>query len=101
MCLALAQTAFTNLLRHGLSVDAPGVDQDAVLAAGATNYSSVVPQASRHGVLTAYNYAITHTYYLAAGLATVAMFTAFGMGWTSVKKAKPKKEETKMEETTT
>ena len=84
--LALAQTAFTGLLRHGLSIYAPSVNQEAVLAAGATNYVSVIPASARPAVLAAYNYAITHTYFLSAAMAAVTVFTALGMGWTSVKK---------------
>lgn len=60
--LALAETIFTNSLRSALHHDAPGVDAERVIDAGASAVRSVVTKAALPGVLQAYNHAIVDTF---------------------------------------
>ena len=60
--LALAETIFTSSLRSALHHDAPGVDAQRVIDAGAAAVRSVVTKADLPGVLQAYNHAIVDTF---------------------------------------
>ena len=72
---------------------APKVSADTVIAAGASSFRKAVPTAEIAGVLLAYNQAVQHTFYLAAGAAAATFVFGWGMGWKSVKKAKGAKSE--------
>jgi hypothetical protein len=60
--LAAAETIFTSGLRSALPRDAPGVNPEMIIGAGATAVRSVVSKADLPGVLRAYNHAIVDTY---------------------------------------
>jgi len=84
--IALGQTAFNNLLKPALAKYAPGLDPSVVLNSGATDVRGAVPEMYRHGVVLAYNDAITKTFYLAVGVSVVSVFSATGLGWKRVEK---------------
>ncbi|KEF58863.1 uncharacterized protein A1O9_03706 [Exophiala aquamarina CBS 119918] len=93
--LGLGQTAFLNFLRHGLKSYAPQLNPAEVIGAGATN---IIHQLEAKGdfvtgqqVLRAYNYAITHVFYLAMGCAIAGFFATMGLGKTKVEKKASKK----------
>jgi len=86
--VSFAQTILSTTLTHELPILAPGINVEAVIAAGASNFRDVVPKALLRGVLLAYDKAIDRVFYLAAGSAVAGFVAAWGMGWKSVKKAK-------------
>ncbi|PMD19411.1 efflux pump [Hyaloscypha hepaticicola] len=86
--IAFAQTTFTNSLGPALREFAPNVSAKFVIDTGATNLRDVIGAAELNGVLMAYNQALTHTFYLAAGTAAVAFIASWGMGWVNVRKVK-------------
>lgn len=86
--LAFSQTAFTNGLGQALQTFAADVDVQTLLVAGASAFREVVPKGSLAGVLLAYNQALNHVFYIAAGAASVSFACCWGMGFKNVKKAK-------------
>ena len=86
--LTFAQTDFNDGLRRAIETFAPNVGAETVIAAGAAAVSEVVPKPDLIGVLVAYNQAVQHTFYLAAGAAAATLIFCWGMGWKSVKKVK-------------
>ena len=66
----------------------PGVDISKVLAAGATQFRSLVPAASLPALLVVYNDAITKVFLAAVPLSGLAFFAALGLEWKSVKTKK-------------
>jgi hypothetical protein len=60
--LAIGQTIFANSLRSSLKQDAPGVEADAIISAGAAAIRAHVSKADLPGVLRAYNIAIRSTF---------------------------------------
>lgn len=86
--LSLAELIFNSVLRHDLAIQAPQVNPELVIAAGATALDTVVPAASLPGVLLAYSNSVNSVMYLATGASGGALLLAFGMGWRSIKKAK-------------
>jgi hypothetical protein len=86
--LAFAQTIFSRGLSTGLAKYAPTVNVRTVVEAGATGIKNVVKPEEVTGVLKAYNLAINHDFYLAAGSAVAFFACSWGMGWHSIKKKK-------------
>ena len=86
--LSFAETDFSNGLTKGIRAFAPDISVEAVIAAGASAVREVVPQPELVGVLQAYNQAIRHVFYLAAGSAAATLIFCWGLGWRSVKKAR-------------
>lgn len=84
--LSLAQTSFSNMLKHDLREYAPGVSPELVLESGATNIRKIVTGDELQGVLRAYTEAITKTFYIMVGASALALVTSFGMGWKRVEK---------------
>lgn len=86
--LTLANTVFDNSLKSQLRSHAPGVDPEAVIAAGATAFRSVVPVASVPGVILAYANSVDRVFYLAVGLSVASFFCTFGLGWKDIRAKK-------------
>ncbi|KAN0106594.1 MFS general substrate transporter [Hyaloscypha variabilis] len=86
--VSFAQTILSTTLVHELPILAPGINTEAVIAAGASSFREVVPKALLRGVLLAYDQAIHRVFYLAAGSAAAGFVACWGMGWKSVKKPK-------------
>ncbi|KAL1890872.1 hypothetical protein Sste5346_008013 [Sporothrix stenoceras] len=87
--LTIANTVFDNSLKSQLKQHAPGVDPEAVIAAGATAFRSVVSPASVPGVILAYANSVDHVFYLAAGLSVASFFCTWGLGWKDIRAKKP------------
>ncbi|KAG4419149.1 hypothetical protein IFR04_007745 [Cadophora malorum] len=86
--LAIAQAVFNSGLDGALNTRAPSVSYGEVTAAGARDFRHIIPAASVPGVVSSYNEAINHVFYLVASLAAVGFVFSCGLGWKSVKKAK-------------
>lgn len=63
----------------------PNVDPGLVLHKGATNLRKDIPPAAIGGVITAYNSAITHTFYVSVAVAALSILGAALIEWKSVK----------------
>ena len=62
-----------------------GIDVQAVIAAGATQFRSIVPAKSLPALLVAYNYALQRVFIVAIPLSGLALIVALGLEWRSVK----------------
>ena len=67
----------------------PGIDVKAVIAAGATQFRSIVPAGSLPALLIAYNYALQRVFIAAIPLCGLAFVAALGLEWRSVRDKKP------------
>ncbi|KAI2963890.1 hypothetical protein CBS147324_8781 [Aspergillus niger] len=84
--LAIAEAIFENKLVSRLdSRGFNGHEIENILRAGSAEARSVVSGAHLPGVLDAYNYAITSTFYVATSVAAVAFLLSLGIRWRSVK----------------
>ncbi|KAL3457937.1 major facilitator superfamily domain-containing protein [Aspergillus heterothallicus] len=88
--VSVAQNMFHNKLIANLASGAPQVNSDAVVAAGATMFRTVVPDEMIPAVLQAYSAAITYCFYVAVALSAAAIFGALPMQWLSLKETKRK-----------
>jgi hypothetical protein len=86
--LTFAQTIFSHSLISGLKKYAPTVDPHTVITAGVTSIRKVLKPEEIVGVVDAYNLAINHEFYLAAGASVGAFLFSWGIGWHSIKKKK-------------
>ncbi|KAF9884918.1 hypothetical protein FE257_000909 [Aspergillus nanangensis] len=86
MFLVFAQVIFNHSLVGGLKRFAPTVDIPSVIDAGAAGLRNVVQPEELPGVIKAYNLGITREFYLAAVAYIAMIFSAWGMGWHSVKR---------------
>ncbi|KAI1379513.1 major facilitator superfamily domain-containing protein [Hypoxylon crocopeplum] len=84
--LTLYNTIFSTSLRTLLPQQAPNVDAQAVLAAGATRFRDVVDPQYLPSVLIAYSKSIDRVFYLAAGAGVGGFIAAWGMGWQDIRK---------------
>ncbi|MCJ1383359.1 hypothetical protein MMC17_006472 [Xylographa soralifera] len=87
--IAFGQTVFISRLGNNLSTFAPSVNASDIMNIGATELRQEFSGAELEGVILAYNQALTQTFYLATGGGALAFLTSWGLGWKSVKKAKP------------
>lgn len=85
--LSLAEVIFSNRLRHFLSVYAPGVNADALVAAGAsaTNIKDSLPADLLPAIRLAYSKTFDNVMYLGTGAAVAAFMFATGMGWVRIR----------------
>ncbi|KAI1432072.1 MFS toxin efflux pump [Xylaria sp. CBS 124048] len=92
LIISISQNIFTNLLRDGLS-SVPGVDVDGIIIHGATDLLKIITPEQKDGVLNAYNWAVTRTFWACVAVAIVALLAALLMEWKSVKGPKTAKDE--------
>ncbi|RLM00569.1 hypothetical protein CFD26_108157 [Aspergillus turcosus] len=84
--LSIAQTVFDTLLMTGITAaDIPGLTAATVNSVGATEIRKLVAAQYLPVLLTAYNNAITHTFYIAVGVACLAFIASLFVEWNSVK----------------
>jgi hypothetical protein len=87
--LTFADVLFSTGLKSLIPKDAPGVNPEVIISAGATGIRDVVSSENLPGVLKAYADSVDRVFYMSAGLGVVCMVFAFGMGWKDVRKKKP------------
>jgi hypothetical protein len=80
-----AQNVFTNQLIKNLMSRVPEFNAAEVLTAGATEIKNIVPKEYLTQVISAYNDAITQTFYVSVALAALAAFPLIFVQWISVK----------------
>lgn len=84
---AVGQTVLSNLLGSRLK-GIEGLDAGLVVNQGATDLVNIVPPKDIKVVQEAYNYACTRIFFIALGLAFVALLSSLAMEWKSIKKDK-------------
>ena len=98
--LSLYNVIFDTSLRSQLRAEAPNVNPQAIIAAGATHFRHIVDPRDLPGVLVAYSNSIDRVFYLTAALAAVASLTGWGMSWKRIsKKEKEDPESTELSDT--
>ncbi|KAJ5144254.1 uncharacterized protein N7515_003041 [Penicillium bovifimosum] len=86
MFISIAQTVFENGLVASIAINAPMVNPDALIKAGATNLSHRVPEDMLSSVLLAYNVAVTQTFYVSVVAAILSFVGAGLVQWKSMRK---------------
>lgn len=84
--LAVSDTVFQTSLESELDRQAPLADAAAIMKAGATHFRDIVNEQHLPGVLSAYSVAISRVFYIAAGVAGLAVFTSLFLGWVDIRK---------------
>lgn len=84
----VGQTILSNLLVSQLT-GIPGVNPEEVVSDGATELVNIVPASEIDVVIGAYDYALTRIFLASMVLALVALLSAAGMEWKSIKANKP------------
>jgi len=84
--LELGNTIFDALLRHQIAVHAPGVNADAILAAGATKFRKVINPDDVAGVVQAYANSLDPIYIFAAAAAAAGFVSAPFIGLVDVRR---------------
>jgi hypothetical protein len=84
--LIAAQTIFSNSLRKTIKQDAPGVNPDLIVAAGARSIRKLVQGEQLKGVLRAYSTSVDRVMYLGAGLGVASFVFCWGLGWRDIRK---------------
>jgi hypothetical protein len=99
---AIFDVLFSSGLTSLIPKDAPGIDTQMIISAGATGIQSAVSSKDLPGVLTAYAKSIDYVFYLSAALGACGVGFACGMGWKDIrtKKVDPGPESTMVERTT-
>lgn len=90
--ISVANTILDNSLVSQIHAKAPGVNAQAVLAAGATAFRKVVPADEIGAVVSAYATSFDRIYYLSTGLSVLMCFTIWGLGWNDVRKKQQKEQ---------
>lgn len=86
--ISVAQNVFTNRLLSNLLESVPTLNPAIVLSTGATSLKHAITATDPSllpGVLTAYNSALTQTYYVSVAMASLSIVGALGVEWKSVK----------------
>ena len=87
--VSVAQNVFNNRLIGEIVIETKGgIDPAVILHFGATSLRDAIPADLLAGVQTAYNTALTETWYAAVAMAALSVF-AWGIEWRSVKGMKP------------
>lgn len=76
----MANTIFDDSLASQIRENAPHVNPEAVIAAGATAFRKVVPEEDLPAMIRAYAISFERTFYLAVALSSLCFFTSLGLG---------------------
>jgi hypothetical protein len=87
--ISVAQNVFQNQLIKNLHSVVPDLPINIVLNAGATQLKNAVPQSFLHGVLNAYNGALTQTWYVSVAMSALSLVGALAIEWKSMKGKAP------------
>lgn len=87
--VSVGNNILQNILKQASAAKTlPGIDVKAVIAAGATQFRSIVPAGSLPALLVAYNYALQRVFIAAIPLSGLAFVVALGLEWRSVREKK-------------
>lgn len=83
--ISVGQNVFTNQLIKHLKAVVPELDTSLVLRTGATELKNAIPERFLPGVLSAYNLALTQTFYVSVATASMSIIGALFIEWKSMK----------------
>ncbi|KAF2749814.1 MFS general substrate transporter [Sporormia fimetaria CBS 119925] len=83
--ISVAQNVFTNQLIKNLQAIVPGLSPGFVLSVGATEIKAVMPPEFLQGVISAYNAALTETYYVSVATGALSFIGVLFIQWKSMK----------------
>jgi predicted MFS family arabinose efflux permease len=83
--ISVGQNVFTNQLINHLKAVVPEIDTGLVLRTGATELKNAIPERFLPGVLSAYNLALTQTFYVSVATASMSIVGAAFIEWKSMK----------------
>lgn len=83
--ISVGQNVFTNQLIKHLNTVVPDLDVSIVLRTGATELKNAIPAEFLGGVLSAYNLALTNTFYVSVATASLSIVGAAFVQWKSMK----------------
>jgi hypothetical protein len=83
--ISVGQNVFTNQLIKNLASVVPDLDPKLVLSVGATELKNAIPKQFLPGVLTAYNLALTQTFYVSVAAGALSILGAAFVEWKSMK----------------
>ncbi|KAJ5577478.1 uncharacterized protein N7459_006442 [Penicillium hispanicum] len=84
--IAIAQNVFQNRLVASVNENAPTVNPQSVIDAGAANLAQRLPETVLPRVLYAYNIAVTQTFYVSVAAAALSFVGAGLMEWKSMRR---------------
>lgn len=90
--VSVGQSVFTNQLVKGLK-NVAGISPDVVVNTGATDLRHVVDPSNLHGVLVAYNGALTKTFTVVVAMSCFSIIGALCIEWKSIKPRKKQADE--------
>ncbi|KAH8771774.1 putative MFS multidrug transporter [Diaporthe sp. PMI_573] len=82
--MQMANTIFDDSLASQIHANAPHVNLEVVIAAGATAFRQVVPVEDLPAVTRSYAVSFDRTFYLAVALSALCLFTSLGLGYHDV-----------------
>ncbi|KAH8655792.1 putative MFS transporter [Xylariales sp. PMI_506] len=85
--LAAAESIFSNGLRELILQDAPGVNPELIIVAGARSFRQLVTGNSLIGVVQAYATSIERVMFLGIAVSGMSFVFAWGLGWKDIRKA--------------
>lgn len=88
--LTFGNLIFSSGLKDLIPIDAPNVNPQTIISAGATGIHDAVSSQNLAGVLKAYAKSIDHVFYMCAALGVLCTLFAFNMGWKDIRKKTPK-----------
>jgi hypothetical protein len=83
--ISVGQNVFTNQLIKNLGTVVPDLDPKIVLAVGATELKNAIEAKFLPGVLSAYNLALTQTFYVSVAAGALSIIGAVFVEWKSMK----------------
>ena len=83
--VSVGQNVFGNELVKGIRTAAPDLDPGIIMNVGATQLTNMVSSEYLDGVRTAYNDALTNTWYACVAMSALGIIGAIGLEWRSVK----------------
>jgi hypothetical protein len=86
--ISIAQNVFQNRLVANLTRNAPNVNPDFIIEAGAANLADRLPKDTLSSVLYAYNIAVTQTFYVSVATAALSFIGAGLVEWKSMRRSK-------------
>lgn len=81
----LYDVIFSNGLKTLIPKEAPGVNVQAVIAAGAKGIRAAVSEKDLPAVLSAYAQSVDHAFYMATAIGVCGVFFACGLGWKDIR----------------
>jgi hypothetical protein len=86
--ITISNSIFENGLQSKLAEYVPDIPVEKIIAAGATGFRSIVPDADLPGVLQAYSVGVDRVFYVGVAASCVIFVFAWGMGWHDVREKK-------------